>query len=233
MNPAPGQPGQRTLLLAVTLLIGAGCATLEPPASKLKHTEVAWSSSLYRLESLAFKPATAAGTLLVESGPQRILVLATRDRKIRGLNSETGETLWTVTTRGPNRARPLAHEGVVYVPSMDGRVYALSVHAGSEVWTSEPVGQGALGTAAVWSKGHDGKDRLFVTSSDDRLIALDAETGAYLWDRQRKSPSTLTIEGQAGAAVNEIAVFTGFADGTVAACAQEDGATLWQVELLA
>lgn len=67
---------------------------------------------------------------------------------------------------------PAIVNGVVYLSSINGNVYALNANTGTKLWSS-PV---YLGTSPVVEKGV-----LYVGSEDHNVYALNAATGAKLW----------------------------------------------------
>jgi outer membrane protein assembly factor BamB len=52
---------------------------------------------------------------------------------VYALNAATGTRLWSYTTGGPVLSSPAVANGIVYVGSYDGKVYALN---GSRLWAS-------------------------------------------------------------------------------------------------
>ena len=84
--------------------------------------------------------------------------------------------LWRFTTGGWVDTAPVVADGVVYVGSADGRVYALDAADGSERW-SFATGDAVKSTPTVF----DGI--VYVGSNDNHVYALDAATGAELWSR--------------------------------------------------
>lgn len=90
------------------------------------------------------------------------------------------------TTRGLE-ATPIVVDGVMYTSGVAGRVYALDASTGKARWSFEPhVDPRATRVAccdsvnrgvAVWH------GRVYVAALDGQLYALDAGTGAVLWQR--------------------------------------------------
>jgi outer membrane protein assembly factor BamB len=85
--------------------------------------------------------------------------------------------IWTFTTPGLVTASPAVVNGVLYVPSSDGRVYALNARTGALIWQSVAIEAGYPSLAVV-------SGRIYVGTGVDvcRLYALDAATGAVLWN---------------------------------------------------
>lgn len=90
----------------------------------------------------------------------------------------------TQTNRGLE-ATPIVVDGVMYTSGSGGKAYALDARTGKGLWTFDPRND-LSGTrrsccdivnrgVAVW------KGKVYVASFDGRLFALDAATGAVLW----------------------------------------------------
>ena len=121
-------------------------------------------------------------------------------------------------------ATPLAVDGVLYFTTSWSVVYAVDGVSGKVLWTFDPESrsvmakspgrmQGAWGTnrgVAFW------KGKVYVGTTDGRLIALAADTGKVIWSVQTLDPeSTLTITGAPRAFNGKVAI--GFFGGDVGA----------------
>jgi quinoprotein glucose dehydrogenase len=103
----------------------------------------------------------------------------------------TGEMAASFATRAPTalEVTPLVHEGVMYVSTPLGRVFALDPVTGSARWLFDPrvdrtvrFGDFANRGVALWvdssaAAGAACRIRIFVSTIDARLIALDAANG--------------------------------------------------------
>lgn len=211
-------------------LVG-GC-NIFPPLDEVQHPQVTldWTRTLYPLEGLAYFPIEPGSPLHVKGSmtpPDGLVVVPSKDRRVRGLDAGTGQLLWEFKTGGANVAQPVAVGDDVLVASLDGRVYRLRQRNGRPVWTSGFVGKGSISASPAVDE-----QRLFATSDDNRIAALSLEDGRKLWERERPIPGEFSITGQAGATIlpgNR--VVTGFADGRLVAFDAVDGATLWAEDL--
>ena len=89
------------------------------------------------------------------------------------------------TFRG-QEATPIVVDGVMYTSGTWGYVYALDAATGKELWKFDPKVHGQAGRypccdllnrgVAVW------EGRVYVAAVDGRLFALDAATGAKIWE---------------------------------------------------
>jgi quinohemoprotein ethanol dehydrogenase len=96
---------------------------------------------------------------------------------------------WSYDLGAPQRgqeATPIVVDGVMYTSGTWGYVYAVDAATGRELWRYDPKAAYAAARnpccdlvnrgVAVW------KGRVYVASVDGRLHALDAATGAKLWE---------------------------------------------------
>lgn len=199
-----------------------------------------WATRLYELEAFAYHPVEEGQPLYLKSDSTPaagLVVVPSKDRRVRGLDAASGRVVWETETSGPNGARPvdLAPHGAAdqfLLASLDGHVYRLNQRNGRELWVSEHPGTAGITAApAVSGKVGEAKARVFVTSLDNRLTALSLDTGVRVWEAERPQEQELTLAGQAGAAVGKDLVVTGFSDGQLVAFAQDDGVTVWSADL--
>ena len=76
---------------------------------------------------------------------------------------------WKYKTGGPVISSPIVENGVVYVGSSDGNIYALDAKTGKLIWRYATSGR-------IWSSPTYWKGAVYVGSSDNRLYALNAPT---------------------------------------------------------
>jgi PQQ-dependent dehydrogenase (methanol/ethanol family) len=103
-------------------------------------------------------------------------------------------------TRRGLEATPLVVDGVLYATGSWSVVYALDAATGRELWTYDPRVPKAKGRDACCDVVNRGvaawRGRLYLGTIDGRLIALDARTGAPVWDVLTVDPSKpYTITG--------------------------------------
>lgn len=128
------------------------------------------------------------------------------------------ELLWQVDVDGLGfDAGPIIADGKVFANDHDGRVLALDLATGNEIWRLQ-LETGFVATPAF----HNGK--LYVGDYDGNLRALDAKTGKELWvyaAGQEIDASPNFFEGSV--------LFTS-QNGTLYSVNQETGELLWQYE---
>lgn len=142
--------------------------------------------------------------------------------QLEDINRETVGRLglaWAVDL-GTNRgleATPVVVEGVMYTSGVAGRVYAFDAASGRELWRFEPQVDMQINRTVCCDMVNRGvavaRGKVYVTSLDGWMYALDAKTGAVVWkadavaDRRRGDNSTgapevagdVVVIGNAGA----------------------------------
>ena len=91
-----------------------------------------------------------------------------------GANARGGLPIWTFTTGGWVLTAPVVVDGMVYVGSDDGKLYALTADSGERLW-SFATGDVVRSVPSVV----DGT--VYFGSNDNHLYALHAATGEELW----------------------------------------------------
>ena len=217
--------------LAAAACVPAACAIF-PPIGDLPpdRIDLDWALPLYDLEVFAYHPLELGQPLFVRSASTPsagLVVVPSKDRMVRGVDAASGKVLWSLATSGANVAQPVAVGEELVIASTDGHVYRANQRNGRATWTSEYPGKSVVAAPAV------GGGRVFVTSIDNRITALEWDTGDRIWDKKRPHASEFTVTGQAGAVISGDDVITGFSDGQLIAFAAEDGATVWSADLAA
>jgi alcohol dehydrogenase (cytochrome c) len=89
--------------------------------------------------------------------------------------------VWAMTEGGASEPTPIVHNGVIYLINPRNIVQALDGRSGDLIWEHSVgpdaiIGQGAMRSMAIY------QDKLFVATTDARLVALDARNGRLVWD---------------------------------------------------
>jgi outer membrane protein assembly factor BamB len=103
------------------------------------------------------------------------MLVSTYDGRLRYLRKD-GSTIWEFGAGG-GRSPVVGDGDVLYFPSSDGAVHALSGNTGKEIW-SFPLRRGIPTGLAVMNRG--GRKILLVAGSEEKVYALDAAGGQVL-----------------------------------------------------
>jgi outer membrane protein assembly factor BamB len=90
------------------------------------------------------------------------------------IRAADGEILWQKDFGSPLSAPPAAAGDRVYLPLKDGRVVALTLQTGAEIWTHK-LAEPAAGILPVG-------DRVFIGAKDNQFHSLKASDGDVKWN---------------------------------------------------
>lgn len=150
--------------------------------------------------------------------------------------------LWTVEVDGPVSATPVISDGIAYVGSYDGNLYAIDLLSGELIWTYETgaavmepnlqIPLGVTGSAAVAG------GVVYVGDASATVHAIDAGSGAVIWTAKvddQPNASIWSSPVMAGdrlyVGVASISKEVGFR-GSVVALDLADGTTVWQTYMV-
>ena len=88
---------------------------------------------------------------------------------------------WAMNEGGANQPMPLVHNGIMYLANTANTMQAFDAATGDLIWqnqygTGAIVGFGSMRNIAIY------QDKVFVATTDARLVALDARTGKTVWN---------------------------------------------------
>ena len=101
-----------------------------------------------------------------------------------------------------SHATPLVVDGKMYVPTNPSTVWALDAATGERLWAYVPEMDEAVVSRSFFSHTRGvsiGDGRVYMGLVDGRIVALDENTGAVLWDKQIVDSAKITA-GFSGAA---------------------------------
>jgi outer membrane protein assembly factor BamB len=127
---------------------------------------------------------------------------------------DTNKTAWNYPTDSAVRSSPTVSNGVLYVGSFGGNVYALDAATGKQLWNYTTGGQ-------VWSSATVANGIIYIGSNDWILYALDASSGNKIWSFNTGGgvfSSPVVVSG---------VVYFGSTNDNVYALNAQTGATIW------
>ncbi len=203
----------------------SGCSSLNPFSSKVEPANQpaalvnfqstlpihqAWSASIGKAGAFHFSPAVIGNDVFV----------AAADGSIARLNAASGIPIWRIKAEIALTAGVASDGNTVVVTGEKGIVLAFDSN-GKLRWKAQ-ASSDVLSVPAV------GQGLVIVRSHDNRIIALDAETGLRRWIAQRSVPS-LTLRTTPGMAIDGSSVFIGMPGGRLLALDLSNGGARWEV----
>lgn len=89
--------------------------------------------------------------------------------------------VWAMNEGGSNQPTPLVHDGVMYLTNTMNMVQALDAATGELIWENHVGPSTAIGFGSMRNIAISG-DKVFLATTDARLVALNARTGKVVWD---------------------------------------------------
>lgn len=111
------------------------------------------------------------------------LFVGASDGNFYSIAASTGQVQWSFPTKAENLSTPLLDEGIVYFLAGNNVFYALDAATGRQLWlySRQDTSQFSIrgGSQAALKNG-----TLYVGFSDGSLVALNAKSGAVVWELQ-------------------------------------------------
>lgn len=160
-----------------------------------------------------------------------MVIYGTRDGEAVALDAEDGSEQWRATIGSELFSRPAAGSGLVVFQTMDGRVVALERDDGEERWshdTSLPILILRAGATPVISG-----NRVFAGFANGRAVALDADSGAPVWERRVAEPSGRSelerlVDVTGDLILQGNALYAGTFQGNVMRMDRDSGQPMWE-----
>jgi outer membrane protein assembly factor BamB len=170
------------------------------------------------LRDYDFQDSPILVTVKIHGVPTEAVVGAGKSGKVIAFRAADGKRLWTLAIGKHNKYEygPLPTKPVVYCPGSLGGVLTPMAEARSVLYVPW-IDVCFRGSATGLASGGP-------STATGGLAAVDAATGAILWQRTFK-----TIDSGAATIANDV-VFTSTYDGTIYALSAKTGATLWMTK---
>jgi quinohemoprotein ethanol dehydrogenase len=231
----PARLAQAAIAIGLGLALSAGAAFAQTKGSA-DHIKAVTSA----IDSASIKANTATSndwpTIGLDYGE-------TRFSKLNQINTDNVKKLGLVwsysldSSRGVE-ATPVVVDGIMYQTASWSVVHAIDARTGKKIWSFDPGvdrEKGYKGCCDVVNRGVAVyKGKVFVAAYDGRLIALDAATGAKVWEKDTliDHDHSYTITGAPRAFNGKVVIGQGGAEygarGYVTAYDTETGNQVWR-----
>ncbi|SDN45082.1 outer membrane protein assembly factor BamB [Vreelandella arcis] len=155
--------------------------------------------------SVNWRSRVSSEVLAAPQANPQLLVVQSIDGQVTALDRESGEERWVYTSSQPSltlrgTGTPLVIEPVSFVGLANGRLATLDNRNGQPLWDMQiatPSGRSEVERLVDLTGqpvlSQDG--RLFVTSYNGRLVALEATRGSVIWERELSSRHAPVLVG--------------------------------------
>jgi outer membrane protein assembly factor BamB len=155
---------------------------------------------------------------------ENTLIFVNRTTGLVALYPAINQMRWSVAIPGGVPGELTLDQSSIYFAGGDGFLYSVNLDNGHVNWKHEL-------RINVASKPTVSGGRVFVTTSDDVVYALDAGTGKWLWHYRRRSLPIASIYGASSPLVDGNEVIVGMSDGFLIALSLEEGQLKWEKKL--
>lgn len=156
------------------------------------------------------------------------LFVGASDGNFYSIEASTGKILWNFQTKAENLSAPLLEEGIVYFLSGNNVFYALDAATGKQLWlySRQDTSQFSIrgGSQAAFKNGN-----LYVGFSDGSLVALNAASGAVIWDLQLNRNKRFR-DIDATPAIDENQIYVAGYDDKLYCISTDKGEILWRID---
>lgn len=189
--------------------------------------ESAWTYAMP--SAVLVRPVAAASTAQSEG----IVVVRASNANIRGLNSKTGEELWSTNFDAPaltvhGYGEPVVLDSGVLVGLDDGKLAALSRATGALLWQSVlslPSGRSEIERLVDVDANILVDDQfIYAVTYQGQLARVEPQRGNLIWSVPMSSVSGMTQD--------EEVIYLTAQDSEVVAVSKTDGSELWRIKSL-
>lgn len=156
--------------------------------------------------SVSWRSRVSSEVLAAPQANQQLLLVQSIDGQVTALDRASGEERWVYTSTQPSltlrgTGTPMVIDPVTFVGTANGRLTTLDNRNGQPLWDMQianPRGRSEVerlvDLAGQPVLSPDG--RLFVTSYNGRVVALEATRGSVLWESNLSSRHTPILVGE-------------------------------------
>lgn len=211
--------------IGVALLqIVAGCASRNLYAKFEPSQEILRRQWTYSVEPVSSSMGQSGMEYISPKKEGNTLVFGSQRGGVVALYPNLLRERWKILNNVGVVSPISVYEGRVYFTSGKGELVSAFFDNGKIDWTyplRNPV------TSAPVVSGAE----LFLVTSDDAVLGLEAQTGKWLWHYRRKNTTGPSIHGAAAPLVVGDSVWVGFSDGALVSLSKKEGKVRWEKQL--
>ncbi|MDQ3440291.1 MAG: PQQ-binding-like beta-propeller repeat protein, partial [Planctomycetota bacterium] len=146
-----------------------------------------------------WKRKTEGGVFAGPAVAKGVVVIPSVDKKIYGLDAATGDVKWTLPVDGMVQSKCATDGELVFIGDWVNTLRAIDTVKGEQLWEVK-MGRTAKGIIATpyspaISSPTVGDGKVYVTTNDGVIHALDAKTGHMAWEWWEKDKNKLGYSG--------------------------------------
>jgi len=191
------------------------------------HNHASAASSAMR-KPITFGVESISGLRSQEFRPERaepvvendLIIVASSRKRIVAFDFQGQRRFITPIEFAPV-STPAVENGRMYVGGDDGKFHCLDMAKGTEIWDidlkSLDFSRPALST-----------ERVIFQTANDRILALDRDSGEWRWEYQHLRGEDLAVRGLGPPKLKDGFVYVGLSGGSVVAMEEGNGKLIWK-----
>jgi outer membrane protein assembly factor BamB len=154
------------------------------------------------------------------------VVVGTSSGQLIALDRKTGKPFWKQNLHAPIDSEGLLFEKRIYIGNADGKVFCIDKFSGKLIWESD-----LFAASRVQPTINSALQLIYFHLSNNYIVALNSETGAWVWSHRQNSASKKTIKGNSQPLLRGDSLFVGFSSGELICFRASDGGVIWEKEI--
>ncbi len=214
------------VLAAAALAVGlSSCSSIQSvkrDSSKDVRTSVGFVRPTVDAEITRFRKINRARVLYTD----KMLITCNGHEGVVAFDINSGQRRWSYAVPNGVEKEPVSFNGRLFFGGNDGYFYSLNLESGQEIWKTH------IKSEIVTTPAYDAQEgRVYVVTTANSLLSLEAENGHQVWSYTRQDPSSFSIRGGTTALINKNLVYVGFSEGSFVAFNKSNGTINWEIQL--
>ena len=185
-----------------------------------------------RTGDVKWRRETGGGVFAGPAVAKGVVVIPSVDKKIYGLDEKTGDVKWTLPVGGMVQSKCATDGERVFIGDWVNTLHAIDAAKGEEVWAVKmgKTKEGKIATpySPAISSPTVGDGKVYVTTNDGVIHALDTKTGNIAWEWWEKDKNKL---GYSGPLFHDGKIYIAIGDEGRTFCIDaKKGELLWQCD---
>ncbi len=157
----------------------------------------------------------------------KILISSNSHEGLVAYDIQTGNRRWNYIVPNGVEKEPVLFNNRLFFGGNDGFFYSLNADTGLEIWKTH------IKSEIVSTPAYDALEgRVYIITSANNLLALEAENGRQVWSYTRQDPSSYSIRGGTTPLIHKNLLYVGFSEGSFVAFNKSNGTINWEISAL-
>lgn len=156
----------------------------------------------------------------------KVLITSNSHDGLVAYDLQTGVRKWSYVVPNGVEKEPALFNNRLFFGGNDGYFYSLNSDSGQEIWKTH------IKSEIVSTPAYDASEgRVYIITTSNSLLALEAENGRQVWSYTRQDPSSYSIRGGTTPLIHKNLLYVGFSEGSFVAFNKSNGTINWEIQL--